>query len=423
MMFAELLREALRNLGRHKLRSLLTALGIIFGIASVVSMVSAGEGARREILAQIQKLGTRNIILNARKPPQDKRPSGQQEGYVLEYGLTWRDLGVIRDTLPMVAEALPVHDVDKWIWFRSKRIEAKVRGVTPAYFERLDLVTAKGRTLTPTDDAERKRVCVIRPSLLREARYLGDPLRLDLKIGDDAYRVVGVLPDQGLDSSTRNALGIDDRSLDVYVPFETVVDRYGLTSAKSSAGSYESTRVELHQIVCAIADEDSVLEAARCIHTALGHLHHKRDYEVVVPLELLKSRERAQRVFDIVMPIIAGISLLVGGIGILNIMLASVSERIREIGIRRAIGATRTDITLQFLVETVTLTAIGGVCGVGLGLAGTEALRVFAGWQPVVTARAVSLSLAIAGLTGILFGIYPARRAALLDPIEALRHE
>lgn len=423
MILYELITEAIRNLSRHKLRSLLTVLGIVFGIASVVSMVATGEGARRTILAQIQELGIQNIIINARKPPEEQNVQKQQQNWTLRYGLTFDDLEQIEETIPIMDSVLPVHDLESWIWFKSRRLEAKIRGVTPEYYERLRLHPMLGRSLTQLDGKKRLRVCMIRQGLLKEAKYLGDPLKLDLKIGRDYFRVVGVLPDVTFQTPNRAALGIDDRTLEVYVPFETVVDRYGLTSYTTRSGSQESTRVELHQIVCHVENEGLVLQAARDLKAILEKFHDKKDYQVIVPLELLESRQRTQRVFNIVLPIIAGISLLVGGIGILNIMLASVVERTREIGIRRAVGASAWDITWQFLIETVTLSTVGGLLGVILGIVGVFLLASFTSWEPVITYWAVSVSLVISCMTGIVFGLYPARRAALMDPINALRHD
>jgi len=353
VILAELVGDALRNLARHKLRSFLTALGIIFGIASVVLMVGVGEGARRAILRQISELGTKNIIVNAKKPPEEQNTKKASNDFVLRYGLTFHDQQQIEATVPLVEQVLPVHDVKKWIWFKSRRIEAKVRGVNPDYFEKLHLKTVLGRVLTPLDGSQRKRVAVIRSRLIREAKYVGDPLQLDLRVGTQYFHVVGVLPDFEFQSPNKAVLGIDDRALEIYVPFETVVDRIGLQSSTSRQGTYENERVELHQLVCSVQSEDKVMEAARCIQAVLAKLHKKRDFEVTVPLEQLEQREKAQQVFNYVLPVIAGISLLVGGIGILNIMLASITERTREIGIRRALGAARADIVLQFLVETV----------------------------------------------------------------------
>jgi putative ABC transport system permease protein len=422
-MLGELIREALRSLARHKLRSLLTALGIIFGIASVVSMVSAGEGARAAILARIAELGTTNIIVNAQKPPAEQDASKSEGRHLLRYGLTFRDLEQIRRTLPTITSTLPVHDVEDWIWWKSRRVEARIHGVTPEYFARLGLVPMRGRVLTALDGSERARVCVVRARVIHEARYLGDPLRLDLRIGAHFYRVVGVLPDFTTANPDRAILGIDDRALEVYVPFDTVVDRLGFVSSTSDEGSSENTRVELHQIVCTVDDEANVPAAARAVHRILDRFHERRDYSVTVPIELLQQRAETQRTFDIVLPVIAGISLLVGGIGILNIMLASVTERTREIGIRRAIGASQLDITLQFLIETVVLTLIGGALGVLGGFGGALLIEQATDWRPVITPWAVGLAMGISCLTGIVFGLYPARRAALMDPVRALRYE
>ena len=422
MFLLELIAEALRNLARHKLRSLLTTLGIVFGVASVLSMVAMGEGARQAILDQISQLGVDNIIINAKKPPEEQDVKNAQGGGTLRYGLTFHDARQIEKTLAMVDHVLPVHDIEKWIWFKSRRIAAKVRGVTPRYFEPLRLRPFIGRTLGDSDGVKRRRVCVVRARLLREARYVGDPLKLDLKVGTEYFRVVGVLPDLEFQSPNNAVLGIDDRAMEVYVPFDTVIDRFGLANVTRRSGTYENTRVELHQIVCAINSEDNVMLAARGIQAILTSFHEKKDYQITVPLELLASKQKTQQVFNVVLPVIAGISLLVGGIGILNIMLASITERTREIGIRRAIGATGWDITWQFLIETVTLATTGGLLGVLLGVGGVFVLRYVTEWNAAITTWALVLSMSVSCLTGVVFGIYPARRAAAMDPIQALRH-
>ena len=243
-----------------------------------------------------------------------------------------------------------------------------------------------------------------------------------MKIGSDYYRVVGVLPDFEFQDLSKSVLGIEDSTMEVYVPYQSVIGRFGLDTDTRKAGSRESTRVELHQIVCAIDSEENVIHAARGIQAILNKFHKKRDYEITVPLELLESKQKAQQVFNIVLPIIAGISLLVGGIGILNIMLANIIERTSEIGIRRAIGASRLDITWQFLIETVTLATIGGLLGVLMGIGSVYVLRMTTQWHADLTAWSVVLSMSISCLTGIVFGMYPARRAATMNPIEALRH-
>jgi putative ABC transport system permease protein len=422
MIVGELVVEALRNLGRHKLRSFLTALGIVFGVASVMAMVATGEGARRQILAQIQELGIRNVIVNAKKPPAEQ-DSKKQQGGIPSYGLTFKDADQIERTLPMVERVLRVHDVEKFIWFKSRRLQAKVRGVTADYMRALRLEPFLGRGLTEEDDAAKRRVCVVRERLIRDAKYVGDPLALDLKVGAEYYRVVGVLRDFATQGQTQTVLGIDDRAFEVYAPFSTVLDRYGPVLLDWDEGKFEQSRVELHQLVCIARHDDDVELMARGIQAVLARFHQKKDFDVTVPLELLQSRQQTQRVFDVVLPIIAGISLLVGGIGILNIMLASVTERTREIGIRRAIGASRGDVVAQFLVETMTLSAAAGILGVAVGGSFVFALERFTEWRPTITGWSVALSLLVSCATGVAFGLYPARRAAAMDPIRALRHE
>ncbi len=422
MFVFEMGTEAFRSLSRHKLRSLLTMLGMVFGVASVLSMVAIGEGARRAILDQIEELGITNVIVNAKKPPEEQDVKDEEESRTLRYGLTFRDARQIAETLPMVEAVLPVHDVEKWIWFKSRRISANVRGVTPEYFSRLNLDPILGRTLEDLDDIGRRRVCVIRSRLLDEAKYVGDPLKLDLKIGMDYYRVVGVLPNIEFQDLSKSALGIDTRTMDVYVPYQAVMGRFGITSSTERSGTRERTRVELHQLVCSVDTEANVVHAARGIQAILTKFHEKRDYEIIVPLELLASKQRAQQVFNIVLPVIAGISLLVGGIGILNIMLASITERTAEIGIRRAIGASQRDIIWQFLIETVTLAVVGGLIGVLVGVAGIHVLKAATQWHAALTPGALVLSMGVSCLTGIVFGLYPANRAAAMNPIDALRH-
>jgi len=419
----ELAGDGVRNLSRHKLRSLLTALGVIFGVASVLSMIAVGEGARREIMAQIEQLGTTNIIVNTVEPPPDDRAEGDDEAAGLfERGLTMRDARQIEETLPAVVQALRVHDREAWIGFGGRRLPATLRGVEVEYLRALRLEPIVGRLLSPVDALERRRVCVIRENLLREAQYAGDPLRLDLKIGAVYFRVVGVLPDEAFTSPGGAALGYAPDANIVYAPFEVVVDRYGMTRVEREGRNGRRVRTELSQILCVIDDESRIVASARAIGAILGAFHERREYEVVVPLELLESRRRAQRVFSVTLPIIAGVSLLVGGIGILNIMLASVMERTAEIGVRRAVGATRADIVRLFLAETLMLALFGGLAGLALGVGAVGALGWATGWSVAIPAWSIALSLAVACGTGVIFGVYPARRAAYLEPVDALRH-
>ena len=416
----ELASDGVRNLARHKLRSFLTALGVIFGVASVLAMIAVGEGAKREILKQIEALGTTNIIINTRTPPPDE--SSAAAG-LFEYGLTFRDAAQMALTLPAVLKALPAHDRAAWITMGARRLPATLRGVTPGYLHALRGRPVIGRLLTDADERDKRRVCVVRESLLRASRYNGDPLRLDLKIGGLFYRVVGVLADEAFNSPGSSVLGVGPDANMVYAPFTSVVDRFGVSKRERIATGWRTTRVELSQILCVVDREAHVFDTAKGVETILASFHTKKDYEVSVPLELLKSRQKAQMVFNITLPIIAGVSLLVGGIGILNIMLASVMERTSEIGVRRAVGATRADIVQMFLMETLMLSILAGVVGLGVGLAAVATLRWATGWSAAITAWSVALSLSVACGAGVVFGVYPARRAAMLEPVAALRHD
>ena len=425
-MFAHLLEEfllGLRNLRRYKLRSFLTTLGIVFGISSVIAMTAVGAGAKTEILRQMRHLGVRNLIVNTVRPPQLQKPTGSERNWLGQYGLTFDDLDRIRTTIPTVERALPVHFVKKGIWKGSRRIETKVFGVFPEHFEMLNLEPEVGRILSTRDEEKAARVCVVRRRLLEDLGLVGDPLKVDLKVGSIYYRVVGVLADERYDSPTQRALSIDARSSEVYVPFRAVLKTFGLTNSSSNAGSSENTRIELDQILVRARSEEEVASTARMLEAVLAKFHERRDYEILVPLEMLAQRRATQRVFSVVMFLIAGISLLVGGIGIVNIMLATVAERTREIGIRRALGAKRRHIVEQFLMETMAIAALVGAIGCVLGFGGVAGIEIYTRWRVIVTPGAVLAALGISCAVGILFGLYPAVRAARLRPIEALRHE
>ena len=426
-MFEKLWEEfllGLRNLQRYKLRSFLTTLGIIFGISSVITMMAVGAGARSEILDRIQRLGVNNIILNTVRPPESTKASESgEEQWVGRFGLTFRDFRQVQNTCPTVERALPVHIVKKSVWYGSKRVHVKVFGVLPEHLETFHLVPRLGRAFNELDNQTFRRVCVIRESLLRELGILEDPLKLDLKIGRESFRVVGVLPSEKFDSPTSKALALDSRSSEVYVPYETVLKVYGTISTKQQAGSYESTQIELDQVIVKVRNTEEVFQTAKMLEAILGNLHKQKDYEIVVPLELLAQSEQTQKIFNIVMLLIAGISLVVGGIGIVNIMLATISERMREIGIRRALGAKRSGIAVQFLMETLAIATTGGILGCLMGLGGVFLISYFTGWRTIVSPQSVMISIGISCAVGVVFGLYPAIRAAKLDPIVALRHE
>jgi putative ABC transport system permease protein len=418
----ELLALAARTLRGYPLRTLLTTLGIVFGVASVIVMLALGEGAQQEILAQIGRLGIRNVIVNTVKPP-DSKEASRRTRWLSDYGLKFRDHRQIRDTVPTAVTVLPVHSKAERAWNGSMKADVTMIGVTPLHFERASLRVARGRGITEIDEETLATVCVVRAGLLRRLGWYGEPLGYQLQMGEKVYRVVGLLEDDEFTGHYRKALETEYGGEEVYVPFESLLSREGTLSFKRSSGSFEATNVELNQILVEAASIEAVLPTARMVTAVLQKFHDQQDWEVVVPLELLAQRQRTQNVFNIALVLIASISLLVGGIGIANIMLATVTERTREIGVRRALGAKRRHILLQFLTETVAIAAAGGILGILLGVAGAWGLRAGTGWSTAVTAWSIAAAFLISCAVGILSGIFPARRAAMMDPIEALRYQ
>lgn len=420
--FLEMVRLGLRNLRGYPLRTFLTTLGVVFGVGSVIAMLSLGAGAEHELLEEIGRLGIQNIIVNSVKPPETTKGTDQGNA-ISRHGLTFKDYRRIRETLYGVSEILPVHFSRKTVWWGSRRVESTVFAVEPRQLKLLGLEAARGREITPVDAADLARVCVIRAGLLEELGIFEDPIGLLLKVGDEAYRVVGVLEDVEFLGYARKALSIDAKTTEIYVPYDTVLKREGTLTIRLGSGIREITDIELSQLIVSVQDLDDVLVTARMLDAILKKDRKEKDYEIVVPLEVLAQRRKTQQVFNIALVAIASISLLVGGIGIANIMLATVTERTQEIGVRRALGAKKRHVMAQFLTETTTIASLGGLLGVAMGLGLVYALTSFTGWKAIVTPGSVLLSLSISMAVGILSGIFPARRAANLDPIAALRRE
>jgi len=414
-----------KTLWMHRLRSLLTMLGIVFGVCSVISMLAIGEGASFEAREQIRSLGSTNIIVRSVKPP-DTGGATQGASRVNEYGITYRDVSRIRATLPDVRVLVPARAVRMNVWQGTRTVDATIRGTVPWYPEMRNHPVAHGRFFTDDEYQSVANVAVIGAQTAEALFPFGGILGSSVRIGSQYYRVIGVMvPESGNGGDNANGNGGASRGAEftLYVPLTAARDRFGETIVRRTAGSFEAERVELHEVTVQVADEDHVVEAAAIVDEILAGLHTKQDYEVVVPLELLRQAEETKRIFNIVLGAIAAISLIVGGIGIMNIMLASVTERTREIGIRRALGAKKRDIVRQFLVETVILSASGGVIGVAFGIAIPWVIQWYANMATIVTPFSAILAFGISALIGVVFGIYPALRAAAMDPVEALRHE
>ncbi len=434
-----ILHLAIRNLLLHKLRSFLTMLGTILGVGSVIAMLAIGEGSKRHAVEQIRQLGATNVIIRSVKPEGDDEGGGgggggssssgtsgqQQVSRVLEYGLLRRDYERLTATLPTIKLAVPIALVRKNSQHGSRRIaNARVLGVTPDYLRVKSLAVRRGRFLTAPDLHRTSNVAVLGAGAAERLFSFEDPIDKPLLIGAGAYRVVGVLDAQASGSATPGAIGQQDFNNDIYIPITAAQRRFGELQTIVRSGSTDFERNELSEITLSVWKEDEVSQTAAMARKLLHDTHpNRQDWEIQVPLELLQRAEAEKRIWNLVLGSIAGISLLVGGVGIMNIMLASVVERTREIGIRRALGARRRDITMQFLVETVALSATGGVVGILVGVAIPLGVTAMTGIETAQSWWAVLLAFGISVGIGVVFGMYPARRAAMMDPIQALRHE
>lgn len=411
----ELVGNGLRSLLRHKLRSLLTLLGVLFGVAAVIAMQGIGEGAQRTVLRDIAGLGLRNIIIDSVQPQHtrnDQRAERKRRGVVqLQYGLLDRDVMQIQAACADARVSI-AQNIKHSVYQFSRRVDAHVMGIGSDYFDYFDVHLLGGRLLTELDNRQCHRVCVVTSELAEQARPNVLDARPRLKVGRYYFDVVGVVRISSHQSQPM-----------VFIPFQTTRGLYGLSTLRREAGSFEFTRQEVGQLVVVAKDEERIPQVASVIQRTLELNHPEGDFKVTVPLEILHARQRTQRIFNLVLITIAAISLMVGGIGIMNIMLAVVTERIPEIGVRRALGATQNDILWQFLTETVTLSTLGGLLGCALGIGTVPLASRIIGWEGVVTPSAVAVSLVVSWTVGLVFGLAPALRAARLDPVTALRFQ
>jgi putative ABC transport system permease protein len=418
----------------NKLRSLLTMLGVIFGIGSVIAMVSIGAGARQEALESIKLMGVNVIQVNRRSLTGDLAIEAQRES---PQGLTYGDAQAIRDLYSSARRVVPVCRVFGEARRSGQTAPAKVFGTTPDYREvsRLDL--AEGRFIDEHDIAQRARVCVIGSEVKRAAFFLEDPIGQYLKIGNEQFQVIGVLAERAI-MAGRSVFSLRDLNQDIYLPITVAMEDFQIYVeqaipvdigglSKLLARMFDRPQLEkrpVTQVIVQVEDESQTWEAARVVRRILERRHNGvPDFEIVIPAELLRQKQKTQKIFNVVMGAIASISLVVGGIGIMNIMLATVSQRAREIGIRRCVGASRADIARQFLLECLVITSIGGLLGIGLGWEMAAMISRYAAWPTIVNQTAVLLSLVVAVTTGVVFGLYPAVRAAAIEPMEALRAE
>jgi putative ABC transport system permease protein len=408
----------IKNLMLHALRSLLTVLGLVFGVGSVIAMLSVGEGASQQALDQIRKLGSNNIILSSKKLVAEEA-SGARPAMMSIYGLTYDDDARLRESLPTVQETVPAKVVRLEGRLGERALELRVVGTTPDWFELVSRPVLAGRVLSNGDYDSNAGVCVLTETGARKLTATEHVVGQPISIGGNVFKIIGIVVNEKGSSS----IPIPDQDVDAYIPLSTARERYGDHISRRTEGAMLREYVELHLILVQVDNTDDVEATAGAIDLMLKRFHKKEDYDISVPLALLKQAEATKRTFNIVLGSIAGISLVVGGIGIMNIMLATVTERTREIGIRRAIGAKQRQIISQFLIETVVLSSIGGVLGIGLGVVLPWAITHATKMPTIITMWSILLSLGISVAVGIVFGLYPAFRASRLDPIEALRHE
>ncbi len=423
----ETILMGLQNLRLHLLRSILTTSGIVFGIAAVIVMVSIGEGSTREALRQIESLGATNIIVRSQKPAQSgQQQGGQQSSFVQSFGITRADLAVIREHFDEgIEQIVPVKAIGGQLLKGDLVMTSQAFGTIPELKNVANLRVKRGRYLVQADMERKALVAVIGSEVARALFPFEDPIDQTLRIDHAALKVIGVLEPVGLSGGAGAALIGRDLNLDVHIPLTTARAVFGDQVIRRESGSTEAQNVEVSEIYVKVASRERVMIDAARLHRVMAVRHDgMKDVVLIVPFELLEMAKAKARTGRVVSAAIAGVSLLVGGIGIMNIMLASVTERTREIGIRRALGATQKHIVWQFLIETSVLSSIGGVIGVVIGVSISLTMDWrFADLPTVITGWSVAIAIVVATLTGLIAGVYPARRAALQDPIVALRHD
>ena len=417
----EIIRLGIRNIVLHKLRSFLTTLGIIFGVAAVISMLAIGEGAKWEALQQIELLGVQNITVRSVKPPQASERAGSGDTS-LSYGLTEDDRQHVADTVELVEEIVPIKEVRYPVHYGDQQMDARVVGTTPEYTNIINFHVGQGRFIAKLDNEMAKKICVIGADVKRELFGYEHPIGKLIRIGQQWFEVVGIMEDKALRGAT-GMVKVHNLDRDIYIPYETARKRFGDWLIIVQTGSREAEMVEVTELIIRIRDTALIPRAAWMVQRILAKNHPRTDYEVIIPQALLEQRKRTIRTYNNVLVLIGSISLLVGGIGIMNIMLATVTERTREIGVRRAMGARRVDIVQQFLIETVVLSAVGGLVGIVVGVVIARLVEAFAHQKTIITFVAIAISAGISVGVGIVFGLHPAIKAARMDPIEALRYE
>lgn len=412
MQLEESIRVALSGLIEHKFRSFLTMLGIIFGVASVIAMLSIGEGAKREAIAKYQDLGVNNIIVREKKLTDQELEEVRAK---FSQGLSLEDAEVIKNIVPGVSKVASQAELETEVKYSDKSSKSSVIGITPEYMGMVNFEIDKGSFIDADHFTRNLKVCVLGAGISKALFQQKDPIGKMVKIDDQWFEVVGVLKSKALFTETVGELSSRDLNTDIYIPLSSFHNRFTQENKLAS---------EIQQITLQVESSDKLIESSELVKSILKRHHfNNEDYSIVIPFELMKQEEKERQIYNFLLGAIAAISLLVGGIGIMNIMLATVMERTREIGIRRAIGARKSDIMGQFVSEAVAISITGGLIGVVLGVSLSLIISVFTDVNTFIRPYSVFIAFGFSVIVGISFGYLPAKNAANLKPIDSIRYE